>query len=130
MALDPSTLVPELRQKNLAVESSHIFPRLRWAAQCGPTSTATVDDTHCHSGCFGKPFSVSFAAVARRRSAVLLLLGWWWTSLGPMREMCVPTSVLGALSALATQCEQFASGSHHGSVAEVPSTQPFRAHAG
>ena len=46
---------------------------------------------------------------------------------GPQQELCVLPSVLDSQSTwLATQCEQFASGQHQGSVAEVPSPSPFR----
>ena len=45
---------------------------------------------------------------------------------GTQQELCVPPSVLDSVSTwLATQCEQFASGQHQGSVAEVPSPSPF-----
>ena len=68
------------------------------AAQCGPTGTPTMlDDTRSRNcGFFSQPFSVTPVS-------------------------CCSVGLDSVRMWLATQCEQFASGPHQGSVAEVPS---------
>ena len=95
---------------------------LNRAAQCGPTSTATIlDDTHSRScGLFGRPFLITFLPVSCRASLGSV------SPLGLVVNISHPTRNVGfSEHMVGDPMRTVASGPHRGSVAEVPSPSLF-----